>query len=746
MTVTEGFLRQDGVFDEPLPAAPLGDPADCVGQDAEAGLVAWHEVLNHVTWRRLRWIRETARARADVLERWPEPDPRVIAAALGWSVGMAASRIELAEGALERMPRLGAAMRDGHVEESKAGKFVVGLRDVDDEQARTVVDALIDEAPGLGVFELEQKIAAAVKDVDPDGAENRCKAAVARARVRTRTAPSGAVEIHGMDLDPDVAVPAFERLAAIADEVSGRLKAAGTDVPLSRVQASVYLRLLHGCPDGDNDDLAIADHVTEELLDPPTPDDGGPDDGGPDDGGPDDGGPDDGGPDDGGPDDGGPAGGGPDDGPRDDEGRRDGPADGGSGPDDPGPGGPDDPGPGGPGPGRPADGHGPAAGSDDVTPSGSPTPAGVPDLDALTGRFPADVDTRDNGPDDDHAEPEASPPPWQPGDPPPEPPPDDTPDLTIPTGEPPPPLTARLTDRGLEFRPATLRTSLFTALGLARAHGHLPVGALTGGDAHALAWARTCAQFRVLLHDDDGHLQWVLLVRPPHRPGADPRYRRQVVELTASTSDLDTLDVEGRLVGHFAELARRTKAALERQRARPPVDHPATTTADAINRFPGAELARWVQARDRTCRFPMCTVAAVACHLDHTHDWLLDGPTQADNLGALSVGDHLRKHDLRSGWTVEQPTPGRFVWTSPTGTTHTVEPEPHRALRPMRRARYDHGITDTDEPTTQRPWRPRTDKHGHITDAARATLEEIDRRHRERQNQPPSTYDGDPPF
>ena len=46
---------------------------------------------------------------------------------------------------------------------------------------------------------------------------------------------------------------------------------------------------------------------------------------------------------------------------------------------------------------------------------------------------------------------------------------------------------------------------------------------------------------------------------PPHLPGADPRYRRQVVELTAHTADLDTLDVDRQLVGHFAELARRTK-------------------------------------------------------------------------------------------------------------------------------------------------------------------------------------------
>lgn len=692
MTVTEAFLSEDGVFDELLPSAPLGDPADSIGQDAEAGLVAWQQVLTHVAWRRLRWIRDTARARADVLERRPDPDVRVIAAALGWSVSMAASRIELADGVLDRLPRVGEAMRAGLVEESKAGKFVTGLRDVDDEQARAVVDRLIDRAPRLGVYELEQEIAAAVQDVDPDGAENRRNAAVARARVRTRTAPSGAVEIHGLDLDPRVAVPAFERLAAISDEVHGRLKAAGADVPLSRVQAHVYLRLLYGGP-GGNDDQTIADHVTEELLRPPR----GEDDDDPDEGldGTD-------------PD--GHAPNGPDEGP-DDEG-------------------PDDEGPGDGGP-RAGDPNGAA-------PHGSATPTDLPDLDALVGGHRS-------GPQDD-VQTGTSPPPWQPGDLPPEPPPDDSPDPTIPSREPPPPLGTRVTDRGLEFRPGTLRTSLCTVLGLDRAHGRLPHGALCGGDAHTMAWARTCGQFRVLLYDGSGALEWVLLVRAPHRPGADPRYRRQVVELTAYTAELDTLEVESRLVGHFAELARRTRTALAAQRARPPEDHPARTTADTRRRVPGAELARYVQARDRTCRFPMCTVPAAACHLDHTHDWLLGGPTRGNNLGALSVGDHLRKHDSRSGWTVGQPVAGVFVWTSPTGTRHVVEPEPYRPLHQVARDQFDHGVTDTHQPRMETPWRPRTDKHGRITEAARATLDVLDRRRRERERRPPSPYDDDPPF
>ncbi|MCD2191421.1 hypothetical protein [Actinomycetospora soli] len=143
----------------------------------------------------------------------------------------------------------------------------------------------------------------------------------------------------------------------------------------------------------------------------------------------------------------------------------------------------------------------------------------------------------------------------------------------------------------------------------------------------------------------------------------------------------------------------------------------------------------------------MCTVAAAACAIDHTHDHALGGPTQADNLGALSVGDHLRKHEPTSGWTVRQTRPGRFLWTAPTGTHHIVEPDPYRPLRPVPRERFDHGITDTrGEPRPQRPWRPRTNKYGYLTEAQQQTLRDIDARERRRHQQPPNPFDGEPPF
>ncbi|MEJ2871997.1 HNH endonuclease signature motif containing protein, partial [Actinomycetospora sp. OC33-EN08] len=106
------------------------------------------------------------------------------------------------------------------------------------------------------------------------------------------------------------------------------------------------------------------------------------------------------------------------------------------------------------------------------------------------------------------------------------------------------------------------------------------------------------------------------------------------------------------------------RAALAAARERDPDEHPARSTAEADHRFPGAELTRWIHARDRTCRFPMCTRPAVACQIDHTRDHTHGGPTQADNLGALSLGHHLAKHEPDSGWTVHQPQAGTFVWRS----------------------------------------------------------------------------------
>ncbi|MEO6085489.1 MAG: DUF222 domain-containing protein [Umezawaea sp.] len=86
---------------------------------------------------------------------------------------------------------------------------------------------------------------------------------------------------------------------------------------------------------------------------------------------------------------------------------------------------------------------------------------------------------------------------------------------------------------------------------------------------------------------------------------------------------------------------------------------------------PPAALRDFVQARDKTCVFPGCSVPAHCADLDHTTAFPT-GPTTAANLGVMCRTHHRLKQDPR--WTVAQPTPGTFVWTSPSTRTYTREP------------------------------------------------------------------------
>ncbi|MEO6089478.1 MAG: DUF222 domain-containing protein [Umezawaea sp.] len=86
---------------------------------------------------------------------------------------------------------------------------------------------------------------------------------------------------------------------------------------------------------------------------------------------------------------------------------------------------------------------------------------------------------------------------------------------------------------------------------------------------------------------------------------------------------------------------------------------------------PPAALRDFVQARDKTCVFPGCSVPAHRADIDHTTAFP-DGPTTVGNLGVMCRAHHRLKQDPR--WTVAQPTPGTFVWTSPSKRVYVREP------------------------------------------------------------------------
>ncbi len=117
----------------------------------------------------------------------------------------ACTRLDVAVGVLERMPALGERMRVGDLELAKATAFVTGLEGLTDAQCAEVLATVLDEAPELPLGQLRDRILDAAYAVDPVWAANRLAAATARARVTRESAPSGAVNLCGRDLPPDLA-------------------------------------------------------------------------------------------------------------------------------------------------------------------------------------------------------------------------------------------------------------------------------------------------------------------------------------------------------------------------------------------------------------------------------------------------------------------------------------------------------------------------------------------------------------
>jgi len=105
--------------------------------------------------------------------------------------------------------------------------------------------------------------------------------------------------------------------------------------------------------------------------------------------------------------------------------------------------------------------------------------------------------------------------------------------------------------------------------------------------------------------------------------------------------------------------------------------HPVSSAVLDVDRTsyrPPADLKRWLELRDRTCRFPGCGVPARRCDVDHTVRWARGGATSANNLAHLSERHHTRKD--RTRWRLDRKPDGTLTWTSPTGFVRDEDPPP----------------------------------------------------------------------
>jgi Domain of unknown function (DUF222) len=85
---------------------------------------------------------------------------------------------------------------------------------------------------------------------------------------------------------------------------------------------------------------------------------------------------------------------------------------------------------------------------------------------------------------------------------------------------------------------------------------------------------------------------------------------------------------------------------------------------------PSPALRHLIEIRHATCVFPGCRRPAVQCDADHTVAYQRGGRTCLCNLAPLCRHHHEAKQT--PGWRLEQPTPGKLIWTTPSGRHYRV--------------------------------------------------------------------------
>jgi hypothetical protein len=142
----------------------------------------------------------------------------------------------------------------------------------------------------------------------------------------------------------------------------------------------------------------------------------------------------------------------------------------------------------------------------------------------------------------------------------------------------------------------------------------------------------------------------------------------------------------GPIDAHSAREAALAAGAVWRRIVTDPVTGAVLDVGRTTYRPPRA-LVRHIHARDTQCARPGCSTPAEVCDIDHTieyhapPDGTPPGTTAHDNLGALCHRDHRLKTD--GGFTLRQTSPGVYVWTTPTGERHLVQPGADGRHRPL---------------------------------------------------------------
>jgi hypothetical protein len=161
-----------------------------------------------------------------------------------------------------RLPGTGAALAAGEIDAYRARLITEATSLLDEDTARRVEDGVLPGAGELTYAQLRSRLRKAVIIADPQGAEDRRKAAERRARVSLYPDDDGTATLTGTSLPAPHAAAAMARITALARALKASGAGGGTDL----LRAHIYLGLLLGTlppipppagtgqPDGPSDD------------------------------------------------------------------------------------------------------------------------------------------------------------------------------------------------------------------------------------------------------------------------------------------------------------------------------------------------------------------------------------------------------------------------------------------------------------------------------------------------------------
>lgn len=240
-----------------------------------------------------------------------------------------------------------------------------------------------------------------------------------------------------------------------------------------------------------------------------------------------------------------------------------------------------------------------------------------------------------------------------------------------------------------------------TLAGLGPEPGELSwTGPITPAQARQLAAAAAVAPnvtWRLIVTDDEGHALTVTTLRTRRGTGSPGLVSEVTVTIQQSLAaalaaeggvkdrigrslaDIDAANIAdanfGKLAALLAAAIPAANAAAAEAAAQAALDAAAGGCAHAMEaagyRVPD-KLRRWITARDRTCRSPVCRQPAARCDQDHTRAYDHGGRTCSCGLGSLCRVHHQLKQ--LPGWHLAQDARGRFTWTTPAGLTYHQEP------------------------------------------------------------------------